>query len=98
MRVDLEHVVMKIDVEGAEREVIDGCGDILQRIKAIVVEVHYPPEGNELAEISAVLQGAQFKSITIPGLRSSRLWIDWIVGIHGDRTPLKTESSPNPDN
>jgi len=40
-RFDIEHLdLLKMDIEGAERAVFDDCADWIDRVEAIIVEVH----------------------------------------------------------
>lgn len=46
-RFDIEHLdLLKMDIEGAERAVFDDCADWIDRVEAIIVEVHdrFDPE------------------------------------------------------
>lgn len=47
---------MKIDVEGAELEVLRGARDVLKRTKCLVIEISH-----SASEVLKILQGAKFK-------------------------------------
>lgn len=42
LKLSMENIVLKIDVEGAELEVLEGAADLLSEARVVILEVHQP--------------------------------------------------------
>lgn len=72
--------LVKIDVEGAEVEVLSGMGEVLPHVKRLYVEVHpnlLRNAGHTPSEVLAVLADAGFTMHVIPDHRSQHPSGDW---------------------
>lgn len=79
--------VLKVDVEGAEVEVLRGVAEALRTCRVALIEVH-PPKGGDRGQIEGLLIQAGFRLEEI-GRRGSEIWIKGVnyhigVGAHHD--------------
>lgn len=67
--------LLKLDIEGAELEVLREISTSLNGVRRIIIECHlYNGSLGSLAEISSLLEGAGFKLAFRPGVPSRSLW------------------------
>jgi FkbM family methyltransferase len=72
---------LKIDIEGAELPVLQGCRESLRNVNQLIVEVHYRlSSAHVLAEILAILYEAGFRV----SVNSYGPWVDLRHPLHGD--------------
>lgn len=66
---------LKMDIEGAEYEVLTHCADLLHNVEKLVIEVHYRVDKlNILVKILEILENAEFNvSIVSPIERQSKV-------------------------
>jgi FkbM family methyltransferase len=61
---DLSEVdLVKMDIEGAEFEVIPHCGDLLTKSRAYIIEAHLFNSSNSLAKLLGVLESVGFRYV-----------------------------------
>jgi FkbM family methyltransferase len=85
----LEHVhLLKLDVQGAERKVLDGAKDMLQVTDTVIVEImffdYYEHQGSFL-EIESVLAPLKFRLFSISEISNNPMngRTDWAEVIYG---------------
>lgn len=58
--------LLKLDIEGAEEEVLRDCSDVLSNVRAVVAEVHeFDPRRRALGEVFGILERAGFRSTVV---------------------------------
>jgi FkbM family methyltransferase len=91
-REKIEHIdLLKLDVQGAERKVLDGADAYLQRIDSIILEImffDYYEQQSSFLEIESVLQPAGLRLFSISEISNNPMngRTDWVEAIYR-RTP-----------
>jgi len=72
-KVDL----LKIDIEGAELEVLQNCGDSLSKVEHLFIEFHsFPSQPQKLEEILAITAKSGFRYKILPAKRMTKPFIN----------------------
>jgi FkbM family methyltransferase len=89
----IEHIdLLKLDVQGAERKVLDGAAAYLQQIDSVVLEImffdYYEHQGSFL-EMESVLQPAGFRLFSISEISNNPMngRTDWVEAIYRRQMP-----------
>jgi len=89
----IDHIdLLKIDVQGAERKVLDGAGPLLQRVDNVVLEImffdYYEHQGSFL-EIESVLHPVGLRLFSISDISNNPMngRTDWIEAIYRRGVP-----------
>jgi FkbM family methyltransferase len=79
--------LLKIDVQGAERKVLDGAGEFLKHVDSVILEImffdYYEHQGSFL-EIETVLQPAGFRLFSISEVSNNPMngRTDWVEALY----------------
>lgn len=65
LNAPMENIVVKIDVEGAELQVLDGASELLKKARVVILEVHQPKLSQKIQSLQGIFQRLGYEIVIV---------------------------------